>query len=276
MAFTRRIARPLLASIFVAEGFEAVRRPEGRVPKAKAVAEPLSERTGMASLDTETAIRVNGIVQIIGGALLATGRFRRPACLFLMGSLITTTYTYHRFWEETDETVRFQERMSFLKNVGLLGGLIIAAVDTEGAPSLGWRTRHRVRQVEDTVTSGRARKSSSKKAKSVAAGASRLGRHAICLAHDVDIHARRQLGQVEFEPSETMTGVREGIHNVQSAVTDQLGDATGGMAHAAHKATAVVGNAARQLEPVVTSAAHAGVEVASEALSKLGERLPDD
>jgi hypothetical protein len=33
------------------------------------------------------------------------------------------------------------QRTHFLKNLAILGGLIIAATDTEGAPSLGWRAR---------------------------------------------------------------------------------------------------------------------------------------
>jgi len=34
-----------------------------------------------------------------------------------------------------------------LKNVGLLGGLLLAAVDTSAAPSLGWRARRAARRV---------------------------------------------------------------------------------------------------------------------------------
>jgi hypothetical protein len=96
--------------------------PEAKWAKARAVTEPLREETGMAALDTETVVRVNGCVQIVAGVLLAIGKVRRLACLFLMGSLIPTTYAGHRFSEETDETARSQQRTHFLKNIGLLGG----------------------------------------------------------------------------------------------------------------------------------------------------------
>jgi uncharacterized membrane protein YphA (DoxX/SURF4 family) len=278
MALTRRIARPLLAAIFVAGGFDAVRNPEGKVPKAKAVTEPLREQAGMGALDTETVVRVNGFVQIIGGILLATGRFRRPACVFLMGSLVPTTYAGHRFWEETDETARSQQRIHFLKNLGLLGGLILAAVDTEGAPSLGWRTKSRIRQAENAILSGGTRTKaphSGSKSGTPAVGVSKTGRSAIRQARQAGDRARRRLGEAEFDPTETLAAVREGVQSVQSAVTDRVGDAGGGATHAAQQATALVANAVRQLEPVAENKVRAGVEVATEALSKLGERLPN-
>ena len=38
-----------------------------------------------------------------------------------------------------DPQVRAQQRTQFLKNLGLLGGLLLAAVDTEGRPGLAYR-----------------------------------------------------------------------------------------------------------------------------------------
>jgi hypothetical protein len=51
--------------------------------------------------------------------------------------------------------------MHFLKNLGLLGGLLLAAADTQGKPSIGYRTSHAVdrsqRSLEHAV--GRSRRS---------------------------------------------------------------------------------------------------------------------
>ena len=156
MALSRRLARPLLASIFVVGGWDALWNPEGKVKKAVAVTDPLAEKAGVEGLDAATLVRVNGAVQIAGGMLLAVGKFRRPAAVALIGSIIPTTYAGHRFWEESDPTTRAQQKMHFLKNVGLLGGLILAAFDTEGEPSLAWRAKRQARQLESTVTAGRA------------------------------------------------------------------------------------------------------------------------
>lgn len=52
-----------------------------------------------------------------------------------------TTIAGRAFWKESDPAKRKQQRVHFTKNVSMLGGLLIAAVDTEGKPSLAWRAR---------------------------------------------------------------------------------------------------------------------------------------
>src|SRR5580704_1874033 len=156
MALSRRIARPLLASIFVVGGWDALWNPAGKAKKAAAVTEPLGDSVGVDQLNAETLVRINGAVQITGGVLLAAGKYRRIAAFALIGSIVPTTYAGHRFWEESDPTTRAQQKVHFLKNVGLLGGLILAAFDTEGEPSLGWRARRRAGQVTTAIGAGRA------------------------------------------------------------------------------------------------------------------------
>jgi uncharacterized membrane protein YphA (DoxX/SURF4 family) len=97
--------------------------------------------------DPATLIRLNGVLQIVAGAALATGRAPRSSAAALALSLVPTTAAGHRFWEESDPTVRNQQRLHFFKNVSMLGGLIIASGDTEGRPGVAWRTR---RAVKDT------------------------------------------------------------------------------------------------------------------------------
>ena len=152
MTISRRLARPMLASMFVAGGLDALRNPESKVKAADAVVGPLTEIVPSLPDNTETFVRVNGAIQVGAGVLLAVGKFRRLAALALIGSIIPTTYAGHRFWDETDEGNRAQQRIHFFKNLGLLGGLILEAVDTEGAPSLGWRAR---RQESLSSRSGR-------------------------------------------------------------------------------------------------------------------------
>ena len=47
----------------------------------------------------------------------------------------------HRFWEAPDKRAAQQQQLHFFKNVSMLGGLIIAAGDTEGKPGVAWRAR---------------------------------------------------------------------------------------------------------------------------------------
>ena len=150
MSLLRAIPRTMLASYFVAAGIKAIRDPESLVPAA----EPLVDRVvplvkeyspepvaGYVPENAVTLVRVNGITQVTGGLALATGKGRRLGALLLAGSLIPSTIAKHPFWTVQDPEARAQDRNHFLKNVSLLGGVLLAAQDTEGKPSLAWRAQ---------------------------------------------------------------------------------------------------------------------------------------
>ncbi|HLZ38743.1 MAG TPA: DoxX family membrane protein [Mycobacteriales bacterium] len=131
----RRLARPMLASVFVFSGANVLRNPVPTLPAAEKVAPPVAEHLPGLSTDTMDLVRINAAVQLGAGALLAAGRLPRLAALALAGSLVPTTLAGHRFWEETDAAARGDQLTQFVKNVSLLGGLLIAAVDTGGRGS---------------------------------------------------------------------------------------------------------------------------------------------
>ena len=142
MSLSRTVARPLLAAIFIYDGWDAVRNPSGKVKQSESVVLSIAEKVPILPQDAEKLVRINGAVMVGAGTLMALGKFRRLAALALIGSIIPTTYAGHRFWEEEDEATKAQQRIHFLKNLGLLGGLILEAFDTEGSPSLMWRATH--------------------------------------------------------------------------------------------------------------------------------------
>jgi uncharacterized membrane protein YphA (DoxX/SURF4 family) len=84
--------------------------------------------------DPKTLVRVNGAVQIVSGLMLATGKAPRLAAAALATSLVPTTLAAHRFWDEGDPATASQQRTLFFKNLSAGGGLLLAAVDTEGKP----------------------------------------------------------------------------------------------------------------------------------------------
>jgi uncharacterized membrane protein YphA (DoxX/SURF4 family) len=135
----------MLALIFIRQGFETFRRPENYAQRAEPVVRSVSERVPAVPDRTEDAVRINGAVQMAAGSLLALGRFPRPAAFALAATLIPTTLAGHRFWEEDDDASRNQQRIHLLKNLSMLGGLLITAADTAGNPSVAWRTRHAAR-----------------------------------------------------------------------------------------------------------------------------------
>jgi len=130
----------MLAAIFVAEGLDALLHPAG---PAKFAAPLVSKLSGPLNLpdDPELLVRANGATMVGAGAMLGLGRLPRVAALALAAGLVPTTYTTHAFWTIKDPAVRSQQQIHFLKNVSLLGGVLLATVDTAGKPGLAYRTR---------------------------------------------------------------------------------------------------------------------------------------
>ena len=126
----------MLAAIFVYGGIDALRHPETKLEAAQSAADWLGQPT-----DTTTLVRINGLVQTGAGLLLASDTVPRLASLALVTSLIPTTLADHPFWDLHDEADRRAQKTQFLKNLSMLGGLILAVVDTAGRPSVAWKAR---------------------------------------------------------------------------------------------------------------------------------------
>src|SRR4030088_1299736 len=152
----RRIARPMLSAAFISRGVDALRSPKPAAEAARPALEGLSKLpdpvgTNVPS-NAETVARVNAAVQIGGGLLLASGKLPRVASAALALTVVPGSLGGHMFWRESDPQRKADERRAFLTDVSLIGGLIIAAVDTEGKPSLGWRGRRAAHKGCEAVT----------------------------------------------------------------------------------------------------------------------------
>jgi uncharacterized membrane protein YphA (DoxX/SURF4 family) len=155
MPITSKLGRPMLAAMFVSGGIDSLRNPEQKAKVAADVATTISEPFDSLPDDPVALVRLNGALQVAGGVLLALGKLPRVAALLLAGSLVPTTIAGHPFWEIDDDKERNGQRIHFMKNVAMLGGLLIAAGDTEGRPSLQWRAKraahHAAEKVEHVV-----------------------------------------------------------------------------------------------------------------------------
>jgi putative oxidoreductase len=118
----RRTGQALLGAMFMKLGFDAARSPGARAEKAAALALPL---------EPETAVRANGAAMVLGGAALALNKVPRLAALGLIGSMIPTTMAGHPFWEMEGAERKAQE-IQFLKNAGLVGGLLMVLTRRSG------------------------------------------------------------------------------------------------------------------------------------------------
>jgi putative oxidoreductase len=131
----------MLASIFVVQGLDTFQHPERVAEAAAPVVGPIAQRVPVVPAKPEEAVRLNGAVQVAAGTTLGLGIMPRLSALVLAGTLVPTTLAGHRYWTIEDPQQRAQQRIHFLKNLTMLGGLLIAVADTQGSPSLAWRRK---------------------------------------------------------------------------------------------------------------------------------------
>ena len=138
MSLARRAARAALAASFISGGIDQIRNPQPKAAPASPIAKPIADRVPQLPNDPESLVKLDGAIKVVGGLGLIVGPFARPAALLLAGSLVPTTLAGHRFWETSDPEQRVSDRIEFFKNVSLVGGLLMTALDTGGRPSVPW------------------------------------------------------------------------------------------------------------------------------------------
>lgn len=115
MGLVRRLGQICLAAMFIKLGGDAAREPGRRPVKVADAGIP----------EPELAVRANGAAMIVGGLALALNRWPRLAALGLAGVMIATTLVGHAFWKDEDAAARKGNVIQFLKNLGLIGGLLV-------------------------------------------------------------------------------------------------------------------------------------------------------
>jgi putative oxidoreductase len=142
MTIVRRLARPLLAASFIQEGLDAVLHPGKRTDEARPLVEAVAKPLGLPQ-DPELLIRANGAVMMGAGTLFALGRMPRLTGLALAATLAPGVYLHVMSMRtEKDGERRKAELDDLVRDLGRLGGALLAAVDTQGRPGLAWRGRH--------------------------------------------------------------------------------------------------------------------------------------
>ena len=121
----------MLASMFVYGGAMALKSPGPRAAKAQPVADLIKRMAPDLPVNGANLTRVSGGVQGNAGAALATVHFPRLAALVLASTLPPTTVVGHAYWNEDDPAAKANQRIHFLKNVSMTGGLLMATLDPE-------------------------------------------------------------------------------------------------------------------------------------------------
>ena len=129
MRLVRTVARLMLAGVFIASGMDVLANPEPRAKLAKPVVDKVAAFVPLAPSDPKVAVALNAAVHVGAGSMLAAGILPRLAAVALATSLVPTTLAAHRFWELEDPALRSRQRVEFLKNCAILGGLRVVALD---------------------------------------------------------------------------------------------------------------------------------------------------
>ncbi len=134
----RQLARPILASWFVYSGVQATLSPQARAAQVAPELDPVLADMGLSSVSTEDVVKAHGVATAAAGVSLALSRTPRTSALLLAALHGGTLGLDRPFWKESDPEKRREGLESLMKNVALLGGVLIAA-------SAGHSARHNSR-----------------------------------------------------------------------------------------------------------------------------------
>jgi uncharacterized membrane protein YphA (DoxX/SURF4 family) len=202
MTIVRRLARPLLAAPLIQSGLDAARHPGPQVELARPVLQQVSGPLRLPK-DPVVVVRAAGAATAVAGVLLSLGKLPRLSALAIVVAA-PAVQNSQPFWQEKDPELRRSQRTAFIKNLGLLGGALLAAVDTEGRPSLAWRSRRAGHLAADSardagaatvVTVKEARKSARKSARSAARSAKKAQNRALKQADKQATKATKAAGK---------------------------------------------------------------------------------
>jgi putative oxidoreductase len=125
------VARLLLAFIFLSSGFNKIVNFSGVT--GYMAANGITVATGFFLFGAIVFL-------LVGGTSLILGFKARLGAALLIAFLIPTTLIFHAFWAVPEAQAQ-QEMISFMKNVSILGGLLMVLAQGAGGFSLDARLR---------------------------------------------------------------------------------------------------------------------------------------
>ena len=139
----RKIARPLLATWFIRDGLDAARHPGVHVVTARGAVDQATNALGRAPLtdrQLRTLVQVHGGLTATAGLCLAVGRTPRVAALTLAALSVPLAVAEQPF--TAGPRSRADRTEPFVRRLGAIGAALLAGVDYEGRPGMGWRLEH--------------------------------------------------------------------------------------------------------------------------------------
>ncbi len=108
-----------------------------KIPNFNQVAEVMSK----VGIPAPKFMLVGAIVFLIAGSLsLILGYKARIGAVLLLIFLILATYYFHNFWDATSDQEKQDQMIQFLKNLGLMGAMVLIIANGTGPLSLDNKT----------------------------------------------------------------------------------------------------------------------------------------
>lgn len=163
----RKLARPMLASVFIRDGVDALRDTTARIAETETVLSGLrgvmpAGYRGYVPADPELVARSLATTKVAAGSLFALGKAPRTAAAVLALTHLPSLLG-NCFWNAQTEEEKNSKRGGFLTDTALIGALAILTQDTEGNPSLRWRAQKASRRTAKKVQTALPTKSESEK-----------------------------------------------------------------------------------------------------------------
>lgn len=77
-------------------------------------------------------LAIAALLEVIGGVMVALGYKPRVGAMLLLIFILPVTLTFHHFWLIDDPTLRTLETIMLMKNVAIIGGLLLVCAYGSG------------------------------------------------------------------------------------------------------------------------------------------------
>jgi putative oxidoreductase len=127
---TALVGRLLMSAIFILSGIAKFADPHGAIG--------FMEKVGIPN--SGVLVYVAGAAEVLGGLSLAFGFLTRIGAIGLFVYLIIATLYFHNFWALSEPDAKTQ-MVQFMKNLAIMGGLLMVAAMGPGRFSLDYAMR---------------------------------------------------------------------------------------------------------------------------------------
>ena len=104
-----------------------------KIPHFQAVAEVMAGK----GIPAPQLMLAGAIVFLIAGSISVVVGFRaRIGAALLLVFLVLATYYFHDFWDVADSAARQDQMIHFMKNLGLMGAMVLIIANGSGPMSL--------------------------------------------------------------------------------------------------------------------------------------------